>query len=210
MPSLVKFKRRAANHVERDQEHRLENLNLLFAPVAMFAGASFHDCAMNLAIVNNAAVKDSWFEGCELVGANLRGTSIENVTFLRCALVGTIFEGCLLRGVTFKNCDLTGASFLGARLQTEVTFEECRMDDADLRFYESEEGAPSFLRSHLKGVSLNINCEFWNGTFDEMAVCDFGRLFARASQDPELIGLAKRRWGSAEYDALDVYMRRPR
>lgn len=210
MPRLVTFRRRAAGHTERDQEHVGENLNLLFAPNSVFEGSKFTNCAMNLANLNSVNLKEAFLTGCELVGAVARGANLEAVVFVRCALVGAIFEGARLRGVTFKNCDLTGASFLGAQLHHEVLFENCVMDDADLRFYESEEDAPSFVGTHLRGVSLNINCEFWNGTFDETATADFGRLFARASKDSELIELAKRRWGNAEYDTLDNYMRRPR
>ncbi len=210
MPSLVTFKRRAASHGERDQEHSDENLNLLFAPNSVFEGSKFTGCAMNLANLSGVQLKEGFFTGCELVGAVARGANLECVVFVRCALVGMNFDGARLRGVTFKDCDLTGASFLGAQLHHEVLFDHCVMDDADLRFYESEEGAPSFVGTHLRGVSLNINCEFWNGTFDEVATADFGRLFARASQDEELIDLAKRRWGSAEYEKLDAYMRRPR
>lgn len=205
---LRTFKRRAAGHTERETKHHIENLNHLFAPNSTFECCSFTGCGIDLAMLNGATLKECSFATVQLVGANFRGATIENTTFHGCCLRGSVFEGAHLRNVTFLDCELDGTSFLGATLRSEVLFDACDMTGADLRFFESEAGAPAFTDTSLKGVTLSINCEFWNGTFDVRAIADFGRLFARASRDEELIELARRRWGDAEYDALDAYMRR--
>jgi hypothetical protein len=192
---LTVFKRRAANHEERGVQHGGERLSFLFAPGSIFIEASFSDCLLA-------------FSACNLTGASFRGAFLTDVVFDHCVMDGASFEGATLRNVRMVGCEIEGGSFLGAILQRPVLFEKTELAYCDLRFYESESGAPRVIDCGLKGVTVSMNCEFWNGTFDQNAVATFGRVLARASGDEALVQLARERWGSAEYDALDAYMRR--
>lgn len=208
MPGLVSFKRRAANYRENDGLYKSEQLQLLFAPGSTFEGTVFEDCRISLATLTNATLKDVTFRRCELTGASFRAAALDLCTFDFCTMVGASFEAARLRGVGFNFCELEGSTFLGSTLQAPVSFVESGLMNADLRFYESEAGQPNFVRADLRGVTFSVNCEFWNGTFDDKATADFGRVFARASKDPALIAMVKERWGAAEYDKVDRYMRR--
>lgn len=208
MPSKLKsFKRRAAAFSEKDATHR-ENLRLLFAPGAVFKSVLFETCDMNLATLNNAVFDECTFRSCRLVGANFRAAQLDRCTFVDCEMPGVSFEGARMRAVGFDSCELEGSSFLGAVLQAPVSILKCGLMNADLRFYECDNGQPSFVKSDLRGVTFSVNCEFWNATFDEKATADFGRVFARASKDDDLISMVKERWGAEAYDAVDTYMRR--
>lgn len=205
---LKVFKRRAAGYQEAGVTHHAEKLRLLFAPGSGWSDGRFEVCRLDLATWNNATFTEMFFEGNGMLGANFRGAVFDRCTFSGCDLTGASFEGARLQATGFGRCNLEGTSFAGASLLRPVSFVDCDLTNADLRFYESDSGQPNFVRSDLRGASFSVNCEFWNGTFDERAVADFGRVFARASKDEALIEMVKARWGSAEYDAVDGYMRR--
>jgi uncharacterized protein YjbI with pentapeptide repeats len=208
VPSKLKsFKRRAAGVHEQDVTHR-ENLRLLFAPGAVFKAVLFETCDLNLATLTNAVFDECTFRSCRLVGASFRAAQLDHCTFLDCEMPGVSFEGARMRAVGFDSCEMEGASFLGAVLQAPVSILKCGLMNADLRFYECDNGQPAFAKSDLRGVSFSVNCEFWNATFDEKATSDFGRVFARASKDDDLIRMVKARWGADAYEAVDGYMRR--
>lgn len=209
MPGDLKtFKRRAAGHVERGVTHSDEGLACLFAPGSSFTDSLFNGCELDAAVLPNAALTNVQFSNCQMVGANFRGATLNDCVFFRCKLTGATFAEASLRNVTFEGCTLEGSSFFGARLMQPVAFATTSLRDADLRFYESEADAPSISSCDLRGVSLSMNCEFWNGTFDVAAVATFGRVLARASRDPELIEMVKARWGEKPYADLDAYMKR--
>lgn len=209
MPGKLKsFKRRAAGYVETDTVHNGENLNLLFATGSRFVNERFDHCDIDLATWNNSSFDQCEFVECSFTGANFRGSQLSRCTFSACSMVGVSFEGARLRAVGFDSCQMEGASFLGAVFQAPVSIVKCGLMNADLRFYECDSGQPSFVKSDLRGVTFSVNCEFWNATFDEKATADFGRVFARASKDNDLISMVKDRWGAEAYDAVDTYMRR--
>lgn len=208
MPDLKSFKRRAAGHKEQGTEFRQANLDTLFAPGAVFEACRFIECRLSVATFNEATLLDCKFDRCQILGTSFRAARLSGCTFGFCDLVGCAFDGARLRDVWFEDCNLESASFLATVMSGAVVFERTRLAGADLRFYEVSDGSPFFRNSDLRQTVFQVNCEFWNGTFDERAIADFGRVYARASKDEALIQMVKDRWGSAEYDAVDAYMRR--
>ena len=205
---LKTFKRRAAGLQLRGQKLEKQPLAFLFAPNAGLADVWFAGSDLLAATFAGATIADSSFTSCALQTATFRGATLTHVLFSHSDLRGASFDGAVLRGVTFVDCQLEGASFLGARLQRPVEFTRCGLRAADLRFYESEAGAPAFEASDLRGVHLSVNCEFWNGTFDERASGDFGRVWARATGDAAAIAFVRERYGAEAYDRVDAYMKR--
>ena len=208
MPNLVSFKRRASNFQDRTSEYCGKKLRFLFAPGSSFVCVKFLDCEMDLSNFSSAQLSDVTLSRTTLVGTTFRGAQLADVTFQGCDLAGASFEGATLRNVSFERCSLEGASFLGATLYRPVLFRGSNLLSADLRFYESEAEAPSFFECRIEGITVSINCEFWNGTFDQDAVRDFELLLARSSKDEKMIAAAKEKWGEAEYERRDAYMRR--
>lgn len=208
MPNLMTFKRRASGFQDRTSDYACQNLRFLFAPNSSFVCVKFIECEMALANFNHAQLADVAFNGTALVGSSFRGAQLSDVAFTDCDLAGVSFEGATLRNVSFQDCCLEGASFLGATLFRPVLFRGSDLLSADLRFYESEAEAPSFFDCILDGITVSMNCEFWNGTFDDDAVRDFGTILARASGNPDMIARAKETWGEENYKRRDAYMRR--
>lgn len=209
MPDDLKsYKRRAAGVVLRDEKFGGGSLSFLFAPNASLTGVWFGGTDLLGATFAGAAIADSTFSDAALPFAVFRGAALSHVDFHGCDLRGVSFDGASLREVQFHGCNLEQASFLGARLFRPVLFQECALEAADLRFYESEAGAPAFENSDLRGCHVSVNCEFWNGTFDDRASADFGRVWARSTGDEAAIAFVKNRWGADGYDRVDRYMRR--
>lgn len=209
MPSKLKsFRRRAAGYTAEGEAHDGENLDLLFAPSAQLRSCVFTGTRMSVAVLNNAVLEKCVFHETSFVGTSFRGAALTGCRFDGCLMTGASFEGAVLTDCVFVNCSMEGASFLGAQIRGAVVLTECGFRDGDMRFYECDPGQPIFTECDLRGVSFAVNCEFWNASFDMKAVADFGRVYARASRDEALIAMARQRFGEAEYDKVDAYMRR--
>ncbi len=210
MPSQLKgFRRRAAGHVAEREVFENEDLSLLFAPGARFTGCVFVGCRIDMATFNGATLDTCAFRDVSMVGTSFRGAMLKDTTF-RGHMTGASFEGATIDGCLFESCEMQGASFFGAQVRGETVISKSSLRDADLRYYECDAGRPVLSDVDLRGAAFAVNCEFWNQTFDARAIADFGRVYARASRDPELIAMAKERFGTAEYESVDRYMRRPR
>ena len=205
---LKSFRRRAAGHVEEGALFSEENLNLLFAPGSRFLSCIFTGTLLQMGVFNGATLERCSFRNSALAGTSFRGAQLAGVRFEECGMTGVSFEGATLTDCIFVNCSAEGASFHGAQIRGRVLLTGCDFRDTDFRFYECDAGQPCFAECDLRSASFAVNCEFWNATFDARAIADFGRVYARASKDPALIALARQRFGEAEYDKVDAYMRR--
>lgn len=205
---LTLTKRRAVQTSQVCKTFTNQNLAATFAPRSTFIRCRFVDCRLDLAVFAGAVFSECEFDTCLMAGVNFREASVKGCTFTGCYLVGAAFDGARLQGTGFASCILESATFLGAMLGAPVSFVSTSLRNADLRFYESDEGQPNIADCDLNGASFSVNCEFWNGTFDERATKDFGLMWGRASRDAEIIEWVKKLWGAEAYDQLDRYMRR--
>ncbi len=71
-------------------------------------------------------------------GVTIEGLRAFQVTFDGCDLAGFVLqESPTLQNVVFRRCRMSGAVLAGARLR-DVRFEECSLDDANLRMIDAE------------------------------------------------------------------------